>query len=231
MKVKLIVEGGAMKANPVVSQQLGPLGINLGKVMGDVNEATSGLKGMNVPVEIDVDPKTKEYKISVSSPGVAELLKKELKLDKGSGEAGKVFVGNMAFERIVEVAKMKQDGLLAKDFKSAVKLVVGSCVSLGIMIDNKEAKDIEKDIDNGDYDKQINEKITEVSSEKKEELANYFNQIKSKQDKEIKAKADAKAAEEEAKNAAAAAAPATATPAAGKDAKASVKATAPVKKK
>ena len=78
MKIKLIVEGGAMKPGPAVSQQLGPLGLNLGKIMADVNTATSGFKGMQVPVELDVDAKAKTYEIQVFSPSVATLLKKEL---------------------------------------------------------------------------------------------------------------------------------------------------------
>src|SRR3989338_3832598 len=152
MIVKLIVDGGDMKPGPAVAQQIGPLGINLGKVISDVNTATMGFKGTKVPVEIDVDSKTKTYKIKVFSPPVAELIKKELGLEKGSGLAGAYQVGNIAFERIVDIAKTKQSNLLAKDLKSAVKLIAGTCVSLGVLIDNKLAKDIEKDIDSGVYD-------------------------------------------------------------------------------
>ena len=59
-KIKLIVDGGAMKPGPAVAQQLGPMGINLGKVISDVNAATAGFKGVKVPVELDVNPKTKK---------------------------------------------------------------------------------------------------------------------------------------------------------------------------
>ena len=74
MKVKLIVEGGKMAPGPAVAQQLGPMGINLGKVIEDVNKATAGFKGTKVPVELDVDPKTRTYNIAVFSPPVAELI-------------------------------------------------------------------------------------------------------------------------------------------------------------
>jgi len=217
MKVKLIVEGGAMKPGPAVAQSLGPLGINLGKVISDVNTATLGFKGINVPVEIDVNTKTKTYTIKVFSPSVAELIKKELGLEKGSGSPLKVKVGNISIERIIFIAKTKQASLLAKDFKSAVKLIVGTCVSLGILIDNKEAKDVEKEIDNGVYDNEIKNEIVEISEPKKKELAEFFAQRKAKQDKELKAAEEAKAAAEAAKAAAATAAPgaAAATPAAG----------------
>ena len=215
MKVKLIVEGGAMKPGPAVSQQLGPAGINLGKVIADVNAATAGFKGMNVPVEIDVDTKSKTFTIKVSSPSMAELMKKEAGIEKGSGSALANKVANMAFERVLSVAKTKSPALLAKDLKAAIKLAVGTCVSLGILIDNKEAKDIEKDIDAGKYDKEIKNEITEVSDQKKKDLADYFSDVKSRQEKAKKAAEEAAAAAEAAKAAAATAAPAAgATPAA-----------------
>ena len=202
MKIKLIVDGGAMAPGPTIAQALGPAGINIGKVIGDVNAATSGFKGMKVPVELDVDTKTKTYTIKVSSPSVAELIKKELGLEKGSGEPNRLKVGNVAIERIISVSKTKLPSLLAKDLKKAVKLVVGTCVSLGVLIDNKEAKDIEKDIDAGKYDKEISKEITEVSASKKKELEEFFKLRKAKQEKEQKALEEAKAAEEAAKAAA-----------------------------
>lgn len=207
MKVKLIVEGGAMKPGPVVSQQLGPLGINLGKVISEVNTATQGFNGMNVPVEIDVDPKTKSFSVKVFSPSVAELIKKELAAEKGSGTPNNVKIGDIAFERVVNIAKTKMPSLLAKNLRSAIKLVVGTCVSLGVLIDNKEAKEIEKDIDSGVYDREISEEITEPSVEKKKKLQEFFAGVKERQEKAAKAAAEAKAAEEAAKVAAATTAP------------------------
>jgi large subunit ribosomal protein L11 len=212
MQVKLIVDGGKMAPGPAVAQQLGPMGINLGKVISDVNEATKGFVGMKVPVEIDVDPKTKTYKIQVFSPPVAELIKKEIAAEKGSGEPGKFKVGNISFESIVKIAKTKMPNLLAKDLRSAVRLIVGSCVSLGVLIDNKEAKEVEKDIEKGVYDNEISKEITEASEEKKQKLAEHFAIVKARQEKEKKALEEAKAAEEAAKAAAAAAAPGAAVP-------------------
>jgi large subunit ribosomal protein L11 len=123
------------------------MGINLGKVISDVNTATSGFKGMNVPVEIDVDGKTKSFTIKVFSPSVAELLKKEIVSEKGSGSAKEVKVGNLAIEQVISVAKTKHPALLARTLKSAVKLVTGTCVALGILIESKDPKQIEKDIE------------------------------------------------------------------------------------
>ena len=206
MKVKLIVEGGKMQPGPAVAQQLGPMGINLGKVIGDVNDATKGFAGMKVPVELDVDPKTKKYKINVFSPPIAELIKKELKVEKGSGQPNNFKVGNIAYERLVLIAKTKMPDLLAKNLKAGIKLAVGTCVAMGVLVDNKEPKEIEIDIDAGKYDKEISKEITEVSEEKRAKLEKFFAVRKAKQEKDLKAIEEAKAAEEAAAAAKAAAA-------------------------
>ncbi len=197
MIIKLLVEGGGMKPGAALSQKLGPLGININEVIKKVNESTENFKGMKVPVELDVDPTTKEMSTKVFSPPVSELLKKELGVEKASGRQKVVLLGNLSFEQIVGVSKTKLPNLLCKDLKSAVKTVVGSCVSLGILIDNKPAVEIEKDIDEGKYDKEIDGEITEPSSEKKKELEEHFEKIKIEQDQLLKLEADQKAAEEE----------------------------------
>jgi len=196
MEIKLIVEGGNMKPGPAVAQQIGPLGINIGKVISDVNEKTAGFKGTKVPITLVVNIKTKEYTIKVFSPPVSELIKKELKIEAGSGESGSTVVGNMAFENVVGIARTKMPNLLAKDLRAAVRLVVGTCVSLGCLIDSKSPKEIEIEIESGNYDKEINDEITEASAEKKKKLDEYFSGIKDKQDKVKKEKEAEKALEE-----------------------------------
>lgn len=206
MKVKLIVDGGSMKPGPSVSQQLGPMGVNLGKVISDVNEATKGFAGIKVPVELDVNPKTKSYKIQVFSPPVSELIKKELKLEKGSGTPNKIKVGNIPIEILISIAKTKMPDLLAKDLKSALKLIVGSCVSAGILIDSKEAKEIEIEISAGNYDSEISQEKTSPSPEKVKELESFFKKLQSEQEARKKAEEEAEKAAEAAKEAKAAAA-------------------------
>jgi len=215
MIVKLMVDGGDMKPGPAVAQKIGPMGINMGKVIQDINKETVSFKGMKVPVELDVDAKTKNFTIKISTPPVAELLKKEIGLESGSGRAKIIKMGNASIEQIIKVAKTKQQGMLSKDLKAAVKSVVGSCVSLGILIENKEAKEIEKEISEGKFDKEIKEEREETSQEKRSQLDEHFAKVKAEQDMVLKKEEEAKAKEEEEKKAATAAAPAAgATPAA-----------------
>lgn len=190
-----------MKPGPTVAQQLGPMGVNLGKVIEETNEATSGFKGMKVPVIIDVNPKTKEFKISVSSPPVSELIKKELKLSKASAQPGKAYVGNLSIEEAIKIAKTKMPDMLARSLKAAVKLVVGSCISLGIFVESKKGTEMNEEIDSGKYDSEISQEKTEPSPEKRAELDKFFKEVASQQEAqkaaEEKAKEEAEAAKAE----------------------------------
>jgi len=196
MKIKLLVEGGNMTPGPTIGQKLGPVGINIGQVIQEVNKATQNFKGIKIPVILDIDTKTKQFKVEVGSPPVSELLKKEAGIEKGSGEQDKIKVANLSIEQIISIAKSKLQGLLDKDLKSAVKTVVGSCVSLGILIENKPAKEIEKEIDNGTYDEEIQKEKTETSPEKRRKLDSFFSKLEKKQEEIIKKEEEEKAAEE-----------------------------------
>lgn len=194
MIIKLLAEGGAMKPGPALSQKLGPAGIPINSVIQKVNEATSDFAGLKVPVELDVNVKTKAFNIKVFSPPVSGLLKKELNISAGSGQQLKFKVGNASIEQIISVAKTKMQNLLAKDLKTAVKLVVGTCVSAGILIENKSAKEIEKEIEEGKYDKEIKEVKTQTSEEKRKSLDAFFADVKLKQEKLMKQEQAAKEA-------------------------------------
>ncbi len=209
MIISLLVDGGAMTPGPAIAQKLGPLGIDIGKVISEVNKATASFKGIQVPVEINVDTSKKTFTIKVSTPPVAGLLKKELNLEKGAGDHKNSQVANIAIEQVISVAKAKLPEMLEKDLKAAVKTVVGSCVSLGILIESKPAKEVAIEVAEGIYDKEIKSGKTEVSPEKKKALDSFFKDYKSKQEAKLK-----KAEEEKAAAEAAAATTATATPAA-----------------
>ncbi len=194
MQIKLLVEGGEMKPGPALSQKLGPAGINLGQVISKVNDATKNFKGMKVPVELEIIPSTKEFDVKVFSPPVSELLKRELGIEKGSGAQKKQYVGNASIEQIILVSKTKFPNMLSKNLKSAVKSVVGTCISLGILIENQPPKYIELQINEGKFDNEIESEKTETSKEKLLELKKYFDEVKAKQDEIIKQEQAAKEA-------------------------------------
>lgn len=195
MQIKLLTEGGNLVPNPGLSQKLGPAGLNLNQVIQKVNEATSDFKGLKVPVELDVNTSTKTFEVTVFSPPVSELLKKELGIEKGSGTQKKLNVGNASIEQIISVAKTKLPNMLSRDLKAAVKSVVGTCIALGVLVESKDPSEVEKEIDKGKYDDEIKNGKTETPNEKKEELDKFFSELKAKQDMAIRREQAAKEAE------------------------------------
>lgn len=186
MQIKLLVDGGAMKPGPALSQKLGPLGINLGKVISEVNKATTDFNRMKVPVLLDIDPKTKDFTIKVSTPPTAELLKKEFGLAKGSPQPHKIKIANAALEHIIKIAKTKQPDMLVNSLQRAVCSVVGSCVSLGILVESKDPKEMLEEINQGKWDNIINKGSEQPSVEKLEKLEADFKEIQESQKEFIK---------------------------------------------
>jgi large subunit ribosomal protein L11 len=205
MIIKLLVEGGGMKPGPALSQKLGPLGINLGKVLAEVNKATADFVGMKVPATLDINTKTKEFTVKISTPPTAELLKKELGFEKGSGQPNKLKIANIALEQIINVAKTKQNDMIVNSLKEAVKSVIGTCVSLGILVESKDPKAVLEEIDKGEYDPLIKKGVDVAPQEKLAKLAADFEQVRKVQEALIKEME--KKAEEEAAAPAATAAP------------------------
>ncbi len=197
MQIKLLIDGGAMKPGPAISQKLGPLGINLGKVISEVNKATTDFKGIKVPVTLDIDSKTKDFTVTVSTPPTAELLKKELGFTKGSQQPDKIKVANAAIEYIIKVAKIKQKDMFVDSLKAAIKSVLGSCVSNGILVESKDPKEIIEEIEKGVYDKIISEGKEIPDKEKLDKLDSDFKEVQKVQEaliKEIQKKEEEKAA-------------------------------------
>ncbi|MEM1534938.1 MAG: 50S ribosomal protein L11 [Candidatus Pacearchaeota archaeon] len=201
MIIKLLVEAGSMKPSPAISQKLGPLGINIGKVIAEVNKATSAYQGLKVPVELDIDTATRDFKVRTLTPPVAELLKKEIGLKKASPMPKSIAVGNLAIEQIINIAKKKESPASEKELKAAIKSVLGTCVSSGILVESKNAKEIIAEVESGVYDELIKNGLKaelSISAEKKEKLASDFAKVQASQKKLVeeleKAKAEKAAA-------------------------------------
>jgi len=150
--IEALVEGGKASAGPPLGPALGPLGVNIMQIINTINDKTKEFDGMKVPVKVIVDPKTKDFEIKVGTPPAASLILKELGLEKGSGSAGTHKVGSLSVEQAIKIAKMKHDNLLGKELKQKTKEIIGTCVSMGIKVEGKTPQEIQKEIDEGNFD-------------------------------------------------------------------------------
>lgn len=145
------IEGGAAKPGPPLGPTLSSLGLNVKKVIDEINEKTKDFKGMTIPVKITVNMSTKEYKIEVGIPTITAILLKEAGASEPSGDPEHKKIGDLKLEQIVEIAVRSKPKLLSKNLESAVKSILGSAKSIGLTVEGKNPKDIIKEINEGKH--------------------------------------------------------------------------------
>ncbi len=179
-EINALVDAGDVSAGPPLGPQLGPLGVNIGEIVAEINKKTEGFKGMEIPVTVKVDEDTKDFEIEVGTPPTAALIRKEVDLDKLSAHPKKEKVADLFIEQCIKIAKSKLPDLNCTEMKSAVKQVVGTCVSSGIMVEDKDPKKVLEEIDRGKYDEEIENEKTELTEEEKEELIQKRKELQEK---------------------------------------------------
>ncbi|MBN1377152.1 50S ribosomal protein L11 [Candidatus Woesearchaeota archaeon] len=192
--IEVLIEGGKATAAPPLGPALGPLGVNIGEIVNEINSKTKNLMGMQVPVKVEVDSETKKFNISIGTPAVSSLILKEANIQKGSGRPQDEKVADVAIEQIIKVAKIKEKSLLGKDLKNKVKEVMGSCDSMGVLVEGLPARETIQKVNEGKFDKEIEEERTEISEEKKRTLESKKKEMQAeleKHHKEEKEKAEA----------------------------------------
>jgi large subunit ribosomal protein L11 len=169
--VEVLIEGGKATAAPPLGPALGPTGVNIGQVVSEINSKTADMKGMQVPVKVTIDTTTKEFSIEIGTPPAAALIKKEAGIKKASGNPLTDKVADLVIEQIIKIAKIKEDALLGKDLKAKVREIVGTCQSMGILVEGLPAQEALKAIAEGKFDEKIKSGKTELSEEDKQRLA------------------------------------------------------------
>ncbi len=188
--VETLIEGGKATAAPPLGPALGPTGVNIGQVVSKINEKTAIFKGMQVPVKVIINPSNKTFEIEVGTPPASALLKKEANIEKGSGKPNLDKVADVLIEQIIKIAKMKEDDLTGRTMKEKVKEVIGTCCSMGILVEGKDAKEAIRMVDEGKFDAEIKAEKTELTAEELKQLE--------EERKRLEAEAVARAAKEEA---------------------------------
>ena len=168
--VDVMVEGGKATAAPPLGPALGPMGVNIGQVVAKINEKTKAFAGMKVPVKVIIEKETKTFDIEVGTPPSSQLLKKEANLEKGSSNPKEDKVADVLIEQIIKIAKMKESSLLGKTLKERVKEIIGTCNSMGILVEGKPATEATTDVNEGKFDQEIKAEKTELSAEEKQKL-------------------------------------------------------------
>ncbi len=163
--VEVLIEGGKATAAPPLGPALGPTGVNIGLVITEINKKTADMKGMQVPVKVSIDTATKEFNIEIGTPPAAALIKKEAGIEKGAGNPLREKVADLLIEQIIKIAKIKESALLGKELKQKVREIVGTCQSMGVLVEGMPAQDALKAIAEGKFDAKIKSGRTELTAE------------------------------------------------------------------
>lgn len=149
-KVEVMVSGGKATPAPPIGPAFSPLGVNVMEIVKEINEKTKLFAGMDVPVKVVVDTDTKKFTVTVGTPPVTSMIKKELKKEKlatvGEDKVRKM-AGSIPLHSIIAIAKSKDS--IRGSLKSKVKQIVGTCQSSGVLVDEKNPKDVIREIDEG----------------------------------------------------------------------------------
>lgn len=132
-QIKLQIPGGQANPAPPVGPALGQHGLNIMEFCKAFNERTKDQQGTILPVIITVY-EDRTYTFIIKTPPAAVLIKKALKLEKGSSEPNKTKVGKITQAQLEEIAKLKMPDLNANDVEAAKKIIAGTARSMGVEV-------------------------------------------------------------------------------------------------
>lgn len=131
--VKLQITAGAATPAPPVGTALGPQGINIMAFCKEFNSRTQSQDGLILPVEITIFA-DKSFTFILKTPPAAILIKKELGLEKGSGQPNRVKVGKLTRAQVRKIAEVKMPDLNCDSIESAMAMVAGAARSMGVEV-------------------------------------------------------------------------------------------------
>ena len=131
--VKLQIPAGKATPAPPVGSALGPYGLNIMGFCKEFNEKTQKMAGNIIPVVITVY-QDHSFTFITKSPPASDLIKKAVKLEKGSGEPNKNKVGTITQAQLAEIAETKKADLNAASLEAAKCMIAGTARSMGIEV-------------------------------------------------------------------------------------------------
>ena len=133
--IKLQVKAGQANPSPPVGPALGQRGLNIMEFCKAFNAQTQGVEpGLPLPVVITAFA-DKSFTFIIKTPPATVLIKKAVKLDKGSANPLKTKVGKITRAQLEEIAKTKLKDMNAADVDAAVRTLAGSARSMGVIVE------------------------------------------------------------------------------------------------
>ena len=133
--VKLVVPAKQANPAPPIGPALGAAGVNIAEFFKQIYEKTADTEpGMQIPFIITVYT-DRSFEFIMKLPPVSYYIKKALKLKIGSHKPGREVVGTISKAQIEEIAKNKMPDLNCSTIESAMNIVAGQCLSMGVKVE------------------------------------------------------------------------------------------------
>ena len=132
-QIKLQIEAGKATPAPPVGPALGGSGVNIMQFVKEFNDRTASQAGFIIPVVITVY-KDKSFTFITKVPPVAVLIKKAIKIEKGSGKPNKEKVAKITKEQVKAIAEQKMPDLNAASLEAAMSMVAGTARAMGVVV-------------------------------------------------------------------------------------------------
>jgi len=132
--VKLHIKAGKATPAPPIGPSLAQHGLNIGEFCKQFNAASRPQEGFTIPTLITVY-EDRSFDFKLKTPLASQLIKKEVGVEKGSGQPNKKKVGKITREQLKKIAQQKMVDLNTKDIDQAIKIIAGTAKSLGITVE------------------------------------------------------------------------------------------------
>jgi len=133
-QIKLQIEAGKANPAPPIGPALGQHGVNIMQFCKDYNERTKDKAGQIIPVVINVYV-DRSFDFITKTPPASDMIKKKIKIPKGSSTPNRDKVGKITRKQIEEIAKEKMPDLNAVDIKGAMNIIMGTARQMGVTVE------------------------------------------------------------------------------------------------
>ncbi len=133
--IKLQLPAGQANPAPPVGPALGQHGVNIMEFCKSYNEKTKDKVGTVIPVEITVYA-DRSFTFVLKTPPAAELIKKELKIEKGAKDPRQETVGVLSREALKRIAEVKMPDLNSNTLQGAMNIIAGTARSMGVKVED-----------------------------------------------------------------------------------------------
>jgi large subunit ribosomal protein L11 len=132
--IKITIPAGRATMAPPIGPTLAPYGINTQDFCAQFNEKTKEDNGILTPVVLTIY-KDRSFDFILKTPPTSELIRRELKIKRGSGKPNVEKVGTLSKEQLKRIIEIKMPDLNTSDFDKAVKIIAGTAKQMGVGVE------------------------------------------------------------------------------------------------